>query len=76
MPIDAAAKDYDYKYMGKKESGNYIYYGFKVRGGSHWEIMRKDIMNIGNWQYCFGISGWSVAWADPTGLIYGDPPDA
>lgn len=76
MPIDVTAKDLDLKYMGKKESGDYIYYGFKRKGGPRWEIMRKDSTNPGDWQYTFGVTGWMVAWADPTALSYSDPPDA
>lgn len=76
MPLDVAAEYVDFKYMGKKQSGDYVYYGFKRKGGPRWEIMRKDMTNPEAWQYAFGANGWSAAWADPTVLTYSDPPDS
>ena len=65
----------NYEYMGKQESGDYVYYGFKKYGGGNWKIMRKDTTDDGAWQYAYGTSGWSTAWSDPTDPTYGDPPD-
>lgn len=63
----------DYEYMGKKESGNYVYYGYKGRGVDDWKVSRKDITDDSAWKYCFGTSGWDTAWTDPTLLTYEDP---
>lgn len=76
MPLEIVPKEIRYKYCGKKASGDYVYYGYKRKGGCNWEIMRKDITDDGDWQYAFGDSGWSSAWADPASQTYGDPPDA
>jgi len=64
-----------YEYMGKKTSGNYVYYGFKEKSGTNWKIKRKDTTDESAWKFVYGTSGWSSAWADPTALSYNDPPD-
>ena len=66
----------DYEYMGKQESGNYVYYGFKKYGGTDWKVMRKDTTDDSAWKYAYGTSGWSTAWASPGSQSYGDPPDS
>lgn len=65
----------DYEYMGKQTSGDYEYMGFKENGGTNWKVMRKDTTDDSAWQYVYGASGWTAAWADPTALDYADPPD-
>jgi len=63
------------EYMGKKASGDYDYFGFKDNGGTGWKIMRKNNTNDSAWAYAYGTSDWTTAWADPTVLVYGDPPN-
>lgn len=70
----------NYEYLGKKTSGNYVYYGFKEYGSTNWKIMRKDTTDDSAWKYAYssnnsGIS-WTQAWSDPTALTYSDPPDS
>lgn len=65
-----------YEFMGKQEIGSHIYFGYKKWGAPDWRITRKDITDESAWQYTFGATGWSAAWADPTALSYSDPPDA
>ena len=72
----AGTDAYNYQYMGSQTSGDYVYYGFKENGGTHWKIMRKDTTDDSAWAYAYGTSGWTTAWADPTGESYGLPPDS
>ena len=65
----------NYQYMGSQTSGNYVYYGFKQYKGTGWYVMRKDTTDDSAWAYAYGTSGWTTAWADPTILVYGDPPN-
>ena len=67
--------DIQHEYMGKKTSGDYEYFGFKENGGTSWKIMRKNNTDDSAWAYAYGKSGWTTAWADPTILVYGDPPN-
>jgi len=64
-----------YEYMGTRKIGQYVYYGYKERGGKNWKIVRENKNDDAAWQYCYGDSGWTAAWADVTALVYGDPPD-
>lgn len=76
---NGAAAEFDfegYEYMGKQISGDYEYFGYKKYGGTDWKVMRKDTTDDSAWLYAYGASGWTAAWADPTALSYGDPPDA
>lgn len=65
-----------YEYMGKQTSGDYEYMGFKENGGTNWKVIRKDTTDDSAWAYCYGTSGWTTAWADPTALSFDDPPDS
>ncbi|RKX57831.1 MAG: hypothetical protein DRP29_07740, partial [Thermodesulfobacteriota bacterium] len=40
-----------YEYMGKKTSGNYVYYGFKEKSGTNWKIKRKDTTDESAWKF-------------------------
>ena len=64
-----------YEYMGKQTSGDYEYMGFKENGGTNWKVIRKDTTGDSAWAYAYGASDWTTAWADPTVLVYGDPPN-
>lgn len=66
----------DFEFMGKQETGDYVYYGYKKWGKTKWRIARKDTTDESAWQFAFGATGWQAAWADPAALSYGDPPDA
>jgi len=71
-----AAKVIDsYEYMGEKKIGDYIYYGFKERGGTCWKISRENKNDASAWQYAYADDGWTAAWTDPTSVSYDDPPD-
>ena len=61
------------EYMGEKTVGIYVYQGFKEKGNSKWKIMREDTNDPGAWQYAYGTSGWTAAWANPELQTYGDP---
>lgn len=61
------------EYMGEQEIGGHIYQGFKEKGNSNWKIMREDKSDPANYQYAYGTSGWTAAWADPELQTYGDP---
>lgn len=65
-----------YEYMGDKTSGNYKYLGFKQNGGANWKIMRKNNTDTSAWAYCYGTTGWTTAWSDPTALTFADPPNS
>lgn len=65
-----------YEYMGKQTSGDYEYMGFKENGGTNWKVIRKNTTDDSAWAYCYGTSGWTTAWADPTALSFDDPPDS
>ena len=62
------------RFIGKKEISGYIYYAHKQYRSSGYRIMRTLDGEL-NFGYYYGSGNFSVAWADPSSLSYGNPPD-
>ena len=73
----SSGAEIEYAYMGKDITSDtdYEYFGFKQNGGENYKIMRKEIADDKAWKYAYGTSGFVTAWANPSLLIFDNPPN-